>query len=50
MKTKNEDHVFMCRPCAEALNGVKIQRSVIGKGTCECCKRRRYGYLCEVKK
>lgn len=47
---KTEKHVFMCRPCAEGRDGVKILRSVLEKGTCQCCRKRRYGYLCEVEK
>ena len=46
---KAEKHVFMCRPCAEE-TGVKMIRSVLDKGTCQCCRKRRYGYRCEVKK
>ena len=46
---KAEKHVFMCRPCAEE-TGVKMIRSVLDKGTCQMCRKRRYGYLCEIKK
>lgn len=44
--------VFMCRPCAEQLKAegkATIHTSVKDKGTCECCKRRRFGYNCTVK-
>jgi len=41
--------VFLCRPCMES-NGAKMIRGNNNKGTCAICGKRRYGYLCEVKK
>ena len=40
---------FICRPCMES-TGAKMIRGNNNKGTCAICGKRRYGYLCEVKK
>lgn len=45
--------VFMCRPCAEELKaaGKCIMHSPVkDKGDCYNCKRRRFGYSCEIVK
>ena len=45
--------VFMCRPCAEKLKAAGrcvMHSPVKDKGECYNCKRRRFGYTCEITK
>lgn len=49
------EELFLCKPCAEEMKklktveDVKYIQPVNKKGTCEQCRCRRFGYLCEVK-
>lgn len=51
---KDENALFLCRPCAEKIKDFKTVHSVkIGshrrnKSTCEQCGKRRFGYMCNV--
>lgn len=46
---------FLCKPCAEEMKDYKTVedveyiQSAKKKGTCEQCRCRRFGYICNVK-
>ncbi len=55
--TDGYEELFLCKPCAEEMKtdkyktveDIKYIQSVTKKGTCEQCRCRRFGYICEVK-
>lgn len=53
--TDEYEELFLCKPCAEEMKDMKTVESIKyvqsekEKGTCELCRRRRFGYTCKVK-
>ena len=51
----DKETLFLCKHCAEEMKEYKTVASVEyirparDKGTCEQCRLRRYGYMCEVE-
>ncbi len=49
------EELFLCKPCAEemktlkSVEDVKYVKPSTKKGTCEQCRCRRFGYICNVK-
>lgn len=43
-------HQFVCEMCAIECDNVKKIQTVAERGTCVVCRKKRYGYLCEVGK
>ena len=49
------EKLFLCKPCAEEMKDYKTVEDVKyiqpakKKGTCELCRCRRFGYVCNVK-
>lgn len=55
--TEEKEELFLCKPCAEEMKqgnlrtveDVRYIKPGREKGTCELCRRRRFGYYCEVE-
>ena len=49
-EAKCAGHCFVCGSCAQSCDNVKMIQRVVERGTCVLCRKKRYGYLCEVGK